>query len=137
MGKGKGKGKGAKSSPTADVPLVSSTKKQAKVYFCGSDVISLDLAESFDKNSQDEKSSLLDLALSKFEQSNSIGIKCDWQESASLPMDTDIDGNVVGFMYCEEHFTSKREQVCAAIQKSLIEEDEQKQQMKKGITELL
>ena len=28
-----------------------------------------------------------------------MGVKCNWQESSSIPMETDIDGNLIGFMF--------------------------------------
>ena len=91
----------------------------------------LELPDSFDKTSNRDKQELFDSALDRFELSESTGVKCDWQES-SMPMEVDLDGNLVGFMFCDKHFALKKEKICTAIQNSLLEEDECKGQAKNG-----
>jgi hypothetical protein len=129
----KGKKKGGKSNSKApEIPLsILSTKKHAKIYFCGAEFILLELPDSFDKTSNRDKQELFDSALDRFELSESTGVKCDWQES-SMPMEVDLDGNLVGFMFCDKHFALKKEKICTAIQNSLLEEDECKGQAKNG-----
>ena len=76
---------------------------------------------------------IFDAALSEFEKKESIDIPYDWHESSSIPMETDNEGNFIGFLYCEEYFASEGEKFRTTIQNSLIEEEEHRKQFKKGM----
>jgi len=106
----------------------------AKIYFCGADFVTLELPDSFNKTSASEKFEVFDSALHQFEKSHLVGAECNWEESSSLPMDVDIEGNFIGFMFCEKHFAREKEKLSSAMQNYLINEDEQnKLQMKNGM----
>jgi hypothetical protein len=130
MGKKAKKGTG-NSKPKAIV--ITPHKIHAKIYFSGASFIVVDLPDTFDKNSDVDITTIFDTALSEFEKKESIDIPYDWHESSSIPMETDNEGNFIGFLYCEEYFASKGEKFRTTIQNSLIEEEEHRKQFKKGM----
>lgn len=126
--KGKRKGSNSKSSP-----LIPENKRLfAKIYTCGAHFIMLELPLSFDTTSDTQKRALFEIAKEQFAASNPTGFLFDWKISSS-EMDVDMDGNLTGFMSCDEYYEWKEEKERTAIQNSLIEEDERNEKIRTGM----
>ena len=126
--KGKRKGSNSKSSP-----LIPEKKRFAKIYMCGAHVIMLELPVSFDNTSNSQKRALFEIAQEQFAASEPTGgFPFDWKISSS-EMDVDMDGNLTGFMSCDEYYKWKKETECKAIQNSLIEEYEHNEKIRIGM----
>jgi len=126
--KGRRKGSNSKSSP-----LIPENKSLlAKIYTCGADFIMLELPVSFDTTSDSQKRALFEIAKEQFAASNPTDFSFDWKISSS-EMDVDMDGNLTGFMSCDEYYEWKREKERTMIENSLIEEEECNEKIRTGM----
>ena len=108
--------------------LISYTKKRN----CPRFWLAIEKLVSFDTTSDSQKRALFEIAKEQFAASNPTDFSFDWKISSS-EMDVDMDGNLTGFMSCDEYYEWKREKERSKIQNSLIEEEERNEKIRTGM----